>query len=219
MTLSIARRAGVFAAASAMGILALAGCSSNNNSSPTESPTTAATSATSSPTNNAASCTEESILNALPSGSTMVRYHCADVSGTQWAAAEISPGPTVYFLEMTGDQWSVSTSDSICGTASAGLPDALLSFCPGSSPTTSPTSSGVSCTASSILGALPSGATMVRYHCANVAGTQWAAARVNPGPTTYFLKSSGSSWNVITKDQVCGTASSGLPESLLAYCS
>jgi hypothetical protein len=59
----------------------------------------------------------------------MVKYNCADVSGTQWAAVEVNPGPTVFFLQASGGAWDVSTSEEVCGTASAGLPPELLDYC------------------------------------------------------------------------------------------
>lgn len=123
-------------------VAALSACSdssSDSAASPAASP--AQTSAAPSPTQTTASpspataspttdlCSEESILAAIPEGSEMVRYDCADVSGTQWAAAEVDPGPTVFFLQAAGDTWQVSTSDEICGTASAGLPPKLLDYC------------------------------------------------------------------------------------------
>ncbi len=123
---------------------ALTGCSGSSSSSeaspsqtpasPTASPTptetvteTATATATATPTDSL--CTEEAIMAAIPEGSEMVKYNCADVSGTQWAAVEVKPGPTVFFLQASGDTWDVSTSDEVCGTASAGLPPELLDYC------------------------------------------------------------------------------------------
>ncbi len=124
-------------------ITALAGCSgssSNSDATPTETaaspvstptvtPTETAMSPTSSPTETDSLCSEQGILAVLPEGSEMVKYNCADVSGTQWAAVEVNPGPTVFFLQASGGSWDVSTSDEVCGTASAGLPPELLDYC------------------------------------------------------------------------------------------
>ena len=83
-------------------------------------------------------CTSEAILAALPAGATMQKFTCADVGGKLWAAARVSPGNTVFFLRWNGTKWNAQDSQSICGTASAGLPQSLLSYCkaaPSSSPT------------------------------------------------------------------------------------
>ena len=45
------------------------------------------------------------------------------------AAAEVSPGNTVFFLQWNGSSWNAEDSDSVCGTASAGLPETLLAYC------------------------------------------------------------------------------------------
>ncbi|MCB0921224.1 MAG: hypothetical protein KDC08_05345 [Actinobacteria bacterium] len=121
-----------------LSVAALAACSGSSSSDTSPAETTPAASPTASPTQTAALpttsptdslCTEEAILAAIPEGSEMVKYNCADVSGTQWAAVEVNPGPTVFFLQASGDTWDVSTSDEVCGTASAGLPPELLDYC------------------------------------------------------------------------------------------
>jgi hypothetical protein len=126
-----------------LSVAALTGCSSSSSSSetsptPTEtvaSPTPTETAASPTPTETTASptsgslCSEEAIMAAIPEGSEMVKYNCANVSGTEWAAVEVQPGPTVFFLQASGDTWDVSTSDEVCGTASAGLPPELLDYC------------------------------------------------------------------------------------------
>ncbi len=52
----------------------------------------------------------------------MQEFTCADVSGKLWAAARVNPGDTVFFLQWNGTKWNAEDSDSVCGTASAGLP-------------------------------------------------------------------------------------------------
>ena len=113
-----------------LSVAALTGCSSSSSSSetsptPTEtvaSPTPTETAASPTPTETTASptsgslCSEEAIMAAIP-------------EGTEWAAVEVQPGPTVFFLQASGDTWDVSTSDEVCGTASAGLPPELLDYC------------------------------------------------------------------------------------------
>lgn len=117
--------------------LALGACSSGTSTDSTTPAATSAAPTTAAPTGGG--CTAESLLAVLPEGATMVRFDCESVSGTEWAAVEVQPGPTVFFLQQQGDTWDVSTSDEICGTASAGLPPKLLDYC--SAESSSPTSS------------------------------------------------------------------------------
>jgi hypothetical protein len=39
----------------------------------------------------------------------------------------------------------------------------------------------------------------------------WAAARVKPGPTVYFLQSTSGAWKVSAADKVCGAPPRGPP--------
>jgi hypothetical protein len=116
-------------------VLASSSCvssSSNSNDTPSSSPTTSATSS-----NTKADCSSEAILSALPGGSTMQKFDCAKVGDTDWAAAEVNPGSTVFFLQWNGIGWNPEDTDSVCGNASAGLPQSLLAYCqaaPSSSP-------------------------------------------------------------------------------------
>jgi hypothetical protein len=148
----------------------------------------------------------------------MQEFTCAKVGDIEWAAARVSPGDTVFFLRWHDDKWNAEDSQSICGTASAGLPQSLLSYCktaPSSSPTRPVTEA---CTSEAILAALPSGATMEEFTCADVSGKLWAAARVSPGATVFFLQWNGTKWSAEDSQSICGTASAGLPQSLLSYC-
>ncbi|MGV1036005.1 MAG: hypothetical protein ACOYD0_03120 [Candidatus Nanopelagicales bacterium] len=215
---SILRKSALLVSGVGIAALTVAACSSSSDTTPSQSPTPTSATATTSPVT--AECTTDSILAALPEGSTIVKYNCANVAGTQWAAVKVNPGPTVFFLQEKNSTWDVSTSDEVCGTASAGLPETLLNYCSNNtSPTATVSPAGATCTSGSLLAALPSGAKMVKYNCANVAGTQWAAVKVNPGNTVFFLQKKGSKWNAQEAGSVCGTASAGLPQVLLDYCS
>lgn len=70
----------------------------------------------------------------------MVKFDCAKVGDTDWAAAQVDPGSTIFFLQWSGNAWTAEDSDSVCGNASAGLPAKLLAYCPAnpSSPSSSP---------------------------------------------------------------------------------
>jgi hypothetical protein len=218
------RRPGRRGVASALGVgvalAALAGCSATPSPQPTGSPTTSAA-------RTEADCSSKALLAALPRGATMKRFDCATEGREHWAAAEVEPGNTVFFLRWHQTSWLAEDSESVCGTASAGVPSSLLTYC--STPQPSPTRSrsgspsprpdpAEACTSQKILAALPGGATMQQFSCAEVGGTQWAAARVDPGPTVFFLQWDGRRWNAQDSKSVCGTASAGLPETLLQYC-
>jgi hypothetical protein len=196
-------------------VLAFSACGASSSDS-RDTPSRDRTS--SSKANTKADCSSEAILSALPGGATMERFDCAKVGDTEWAAARVNPGRTVFFLRWHDAKWNAEDSASVCGAASAGLPQSLLSYCeaaPSSSPTTPATAA---CTSEAILAALPAGATMQKFTCADVSGKLWAAARVNPGDTVFFLQWNGTEWNAEDSASVCGTASAGLPQSLLAYC-
>ena len=59
----------------------------------------------------------------------MVSFHCGSTGGGEIAGVKVNPGPTVFFLETKNGKWEVINSDKICGTASAGLPPAVLAYC------------------------------------------------------------------------------------------
>ena len=108
-------------------VLAFSACgssSSNSSDTPSSSPTTS-----SQASSTKAECSSQAILSALPGGATMQEFTCAKVGDTEWAAARVSPGDTVFFLRWNGTKWNAEDSQSICGTASAGLPQSLLSYC------------------------------------------------------------------------------------------
>ena len=200
----------------------LLGACASSTDTPSSNPTTESKSA-----HTKADCSSEAILSALPSGATMEKFDCAKVGDTEWAAAQVNPGDTVFFLQWSGKAWNAEDSDSVCGTASAGLPEKLLSYCqpatsssapPTPPPATPTTPVTQACTADAILAALPGGATMEKFDCADVSGQLWAAARVDPGDTAFFLQWNGTAWDAEDSGSVCGTASAGLPQKLLDYC-
>ena len=205
-------------------VLAFSACGASAPSSGGSTRSTSPTTSTK-PAGDKADCSEQAILSALPGGATMEKFDCAKVGDVEWAAARVAPGSTVFFLQWHGTRWEAEDSASVCGTASAGLPSSLLSYCEASTsarptppPRTPTTPVTAACTSKTILAALPQGATMQKFTCADVSGKKWAAARVNPGSTVFFLQWNGSRWNAQDSSSICGTASAGLPQSLLAYC-
>ena len=107
--------------------LGLSACSTSSSGS---DPSGARSSASTTSHAGDASCTSTAILTALPGGAGMKSYDCAQVGDTEWAAAPVDSGDTVFFLKSHGRAWQAMTSDSVCGTASAGLPKTLLAYCP-----------------------------------------------------------------------------------------
>jgi len=59
---------------------------------------------------------------------------------------------------------------------------------------------------------------MDKFQCAIASPAMWAAARVKPGPTVFFLQSTSGVWKVFKADQVCITPSKGLPKEILGFC-
>lgn len=212
------RRAALVAALAvgALALAALAACGSSTSSNDASHSTPSASTATSGATQ--ADCSSAALLAAVPGGATMEHYDCANAGGQEWAAVEVNPGNTVFFLQWNGTKWDAETSSDVCGTASAGVPSELLSYCGTPSPAPSPSPVAAPCSSRALLAALPGGATMKEFDCANAGGEEWAAARVDPGNTVFFLQRSGTKWNAVTSSDVCGTASAGVPAKLLSYC-
>ena len=109
-------------------LLAFSACGSSSSNSSADTPSSGPTT---SPKDSKpkADCSSQAILSALPGGATMQEFSCAKVGDTEWAAARVNPGDTVFFLQWNGTKWKAEDSQSICGTASAGLPQSLLSYC------------------------------------------------------------------------------------------
>lgn len=76
------------------------------------------------------------------------------------------------------------------------------------------------CNSKNLLHSLEEGSHMKKYTCAYAGNTKWAAVLLKEGPTLYFEKymPKGKHWNVYLADEICGTASAGLPASILDYC-
>jgi len=109
-------------------VLAFSACESSPSTSSPDTPSSSPTTS-SQASNTKAECSSQAILSALPGGATMQEFTCAKVGDTEWAAARVNPGDTVFFLQWNGTKWKAEDSQSICGTASAGLPQSLLSYC------------------------------------------------------------------------------------------
>lgn len=110
---------------------------------------------------------------------------------------------------------SGSSSDNASASASATTASA--------SPTQSPSEThpvGATCDESSLSSVVPSGATINTFKCGSTGDGQIAAVEYGPGTNIIFAKATGvgGSWEIINKNEICGTASAGLPASVLAFC-
>lgn len=122
----------------------LAACSSSADSASSASPTTTKSTSSSSPSKSAsptgsgssspyvgATCTSKSIQSALPRTATVTAFKCGSTGDGQIAGVSYGPGKNIIFLQTTGvgGQWKVISTDTVCGSAQAGLPPAVLAFC------------------------------------------------------------------------------------------
>lgn len=122
-------------------------------------------------------------------------------------------------LALLGGCSSTSSSDATAsptpthGTPSSSVPVGVTTS--GSS-STSPAMG--QCTEASILAALPAGSTMDKYDCAIASPSMWAAARVKPGATVFFLEAKAGAWKVYTANKICQASSPRPPKEILAFC-
>lgn len=124
----------------AAGVLALAACSSGSSGGSSATPTSAApTSASASPTSaspaaSGAPCTAEALQAVVPQGSEITDFVCESIPDQQWAAGTATaPGGEAPFFakaDAPATEWTTVPAEEICGTASAGLPEKILDYCP-----------------------------------------------------------------------------------------
>ena len=126
----------------AAGVLALAACSSGSSGGSSATPTSAAptsASASASPTSaspaaSGAPCTAEALQATVPQGSEVTDFVCESIPDQQWAAGTATaPGGEVPFFakaDAPATEWTTVPAEEICGTASAGLPEKILGYCP-----------------------------------------------------------------------------------------
>ena len=102
---------------------------------------------------------------------------------------------------------------ALTGCASGGPVESL------STPTTSPTAFPAQpvCDVASVKAALPATSTeMQMFTCAPLSNGYWAAATINPGPTTYFLIDNSGRWE--QTDSPCGRNLPGMTDQIMDYC-
>lgn len=115
------------------------------------------------------------------------------------------------------------SSGSSGGSSASPTTPAATSASPTSAePTPSPTTEGAPCTSEALQATLPSGSTIVSFECASVTDQQWAGGKATApgGEVVWFAKADAPSttWQAVEPDEICGTASAGLPPKILALC-
>jgi hypothetical protein len=134
--------------------------------------------------------------------------HSSAARGSVMAA---TVGLTIFFVAGCS-----SSSSSPSASPTAASTSASESATATGNPTYTPSSL---CSEQAILASVPSGASMVKYNCATVGGVEWAAVKVNPGGTVFFLQAKNGKWaDTIMGSDFCGTANAGMPQVLLDYC-
>lgn len=79
---------------------------------------------------------------------------------------------------------------------------------------------GATCDKGSLQTVVPQGANINVFKCGSTGDGQIAAVQYGPGVNVVFAKTTGvgGQWQIIDKNEICGTASAGLPASVLAFC-
>lgn len=134
LSMKITYKAGMLAAAGVLAMGSLAACSGSSNNTPSPGPTETSASASASATETnqvGATCDKTSLQSVVPNGASINKFNCGKTGGGQIAAVEYSPGTNVIFAKTTGvgGNWEIVNKNTICGTASAGLPAEVLNYC------------------------------------------------------------------------------------------
>ncbi len=106
---------------------------------------------------------------------------------------------------------------TVCTTTTAS-PTMSPTMSPTASPTVAPI--GAPCTSAALTEVLPSGAQLQSFVCASTGAERWAAGQYTSGPSVenFFAKAEGGTWKSVNSEEICGTASAGLPQKILDYC-
>ncbi|MFN8125313.1 MAG: peptidoglycan-binding domain-containing protein [Candidatus Nanopelagicales bacterium] len=210
------------AAAGAAVILAvggLAGCSSSS-STPSTSPSETMTSASASPSSSGGGENIVALDKEIQTNLNAVGCQAGPVDGILGPETDQA---IVRFQEADGLEVNGEAGpETILALKKASVAGRTVCSTATASPTStpSPTSTTAPCTATALAASLPSDAQLQSFVCVNVAAERWAAGQYMSGPSVqnFFAKADGSTWKSVSKDQVCGTASAGLPPKLLDYC-
>ncbi|MDP4014990.1 MAG: peptidoglycan-binding domain-containing protein [Candidatus Nanopelagicales bacterium] len=194
------RRVALLAVAGAAALV-IAGCSSTPSPSPTPSPTP-------SPSNttvefNKAIQGELADVGCYPGGIDGVIGPETDkaIRDFQQAAG----------LPVTGEL-DAQTDKALKNAATKG--ERVCKAKPSPSPTASP--AAATCTATSINTVLKKNETLVSYSCAE--GWAGIKAEKDGAGKVFFAQVENDKWVRVPKGEICGTASAGLPPSILDYC-
>lgn len=223
------RRNAAGAAAVLVFSLGLAGCSSSDsNSEPSESASaspSASVSATSSASASSDSNATIEFNKKIQEELNAVGCHAGPVDGVLGAETDAA---IVQFQQASGlvpdGELGPQTDSALDKAAAAG--ETVCTASPSASPSPSPTQTQPAkapCTAAAVSQVLTGKETLRSYTCADAGDERWAAGKATEGndpmEVSFFAQAEGDQWVRVASDEVCGTASAGLPPSILDYCS
>jgi hypothetical protein len=117
---------------------------------------------------------------------------------------------------------SSSGGSAASSTAAPQSSPATSSAAPTSATPTSAAPSGAPCTEEALQSVVPEGSTVESFVCDSVTDQQWAAGKASApgGSAVFFAKADAPSttWEAVQPEEICGTASAGLPPKILAFC-
>ncbi len=125
----------VLVAAFGAAVAAMTGCSSSSSEAvptlgaPSSSTSTTSSSPLKSEDGSSGLCTEDSLLEKMPTGSSIQTYKCALGSPYMWAAVQVKGSPKVYFMRSNGP-WSLVKTSEACGSGKGRAPKELSTMCP-----------------------------------------------------------------------------------------
>lgn len=211
----------VLVSGATMAAIGIAGCSSSPTQ-PSASPTTATPSASQTSATTSASPAPSKTVNTAEFNK-QIQGDLADV-GCYPGGVDGTIGPetdaairefqSAKGLAVTGEltpqtvaalQRSAKKGETVCKQTA--------------SPTATVTPAGAACTAASLAGVLPAGSEITNYKCAGGWAGGWYETKADQdAPDIFFAHIEGDQWVSVSPGQICGTASAGLPPSILKFC-
>lgn len=223
------RRSAAGAAAVLVFSLGLAGCSSSgSDSQPSESASASASASSSASASASASADSNATIEfnkKVQEELNAVGCHAGPVDGVLGAETDAA---IVRFQQASGlvvdGELGPQTDSALDKAAAAG--ETVCTASPTTSPSPSPTqtqSVKAPCTAEAVSQVLTGKEALRSYTCADAGDERWAAGKATEGndpvEVSFFAQAEGDQWARVSSNEVCGTASAGLPPSILDYCS
>jgi len=220
--------------------LGLAACSSAGDEpqpsqSPSETAASASASASATASASASSSASASASASADSNATIefnkkiqeelnaVGCHAGPVDGVLGAETDAA---ILRFQQASGltvdGELGPQTDAALDSAAAAG--DTVCTEVPTATPTPTPTPSPAApCVAEAVAEVLKGAEQLRSYTCADAGDERWAAGKTAKGDDgveySFFAQADREIWVRVPSRRVCGTASAGLPQSILNYCS